>query len=75
MTKLSCERCQKRLSRKTARLIEGKVVCSTCMFASPLDRAKASYRPLESVDRRVGLTRTPLKDTQVTDTPGSQLDV
>lgn len=33
--KLCCEQCGKRLSRKTARLIDGKVLCSTCMFAPP----------------------------------------
>ncbi len=31
--KLECTRCSKRLSRKTARIIDGKVLCSTCMFA------------------------------------------
>lgn len=30
---MKCERCNKRLSRKTARLIDGEVLCSTCMFA------------------------------------------
>lgn len=30
--KLNCQQCGKRLSRKTARLIDGKVLCSTCMF-------------------------------------------
>lgn len=55
--KLCCEKCGKRLSRKTARLIEGKVLCSTCMFGpSPLERAKASYRPLLDVDELVGIT-------------------
>lgn len=28
-----CSRCQKRLSRKTARQIDGVVMCSACMFA------------------------------------------
>ena len=32
---LTCEQCNKRLSRKTARLIEGRVLCSTCMFKPP----------------------------------------
>jgi hypothetical protein len=27
-----CTRCNKRLSRKTARLIDGKVLCSACVF-------------------------------------------
>lgn len=30
---MNCTRCNKRLSRKTARIIDGKVLCSTCMFA------------------------------------------
>ena len=57
MTKLTCTKCGKRLSRKTARLIDGKVMCSACMFGpSPLERAKASYRPLRDVDEMVGIT-------------------
>lgn len=40
-TAFVCERCHKRLSRKTARLIDGKVLCSACMFAP----AKASETP------------------------------
>jgi formylmethanofuran dehydrogenase subunit E len=32
---LTCERCGKRLSRKTARQIDGVVMCSTCMFKPP----------------------------------------
>jgi hypothetical protein len=35
MSDLRCTRCDKRLSRKTARMIDGKVLCSTCMFAPP----------------------------------------
>lgn len=27
-----CEKCYKRLSRKTARLIDGKLLCSACLF-------------------------------------------
>jgi formylmethanofuran dehydrogenase subunit E len=27
-----CTRCNKRLSRKTARLIDGKILCSACVF-------------------------------------------
>lgn len=30
--KLTCTRCGKRLSRKSARLIGGKVLCSACLF-------------------------------------------
>jgi formylmethanofuran dehydrogenase subunit E len=30
--KLACTGCGKRLSRKTARLIDGKVLCSACLF-------------------------------------------
>jgi formylmethanofuran dehydrogenase subunit E len=29
---LRCSRCDKKLSRKTARQIEGKPVCSACLF-------------------------------------------
>lgn len=32
--KLTCSRCGKRLSRKTARLINGWVMCSSCMFGT-----------------------------------------
>lgn len=27
-----CSRCDKRLARKTARLIDGKLLCSACLF-------------------------------------------
>ena len=27
-----CTKCHKRLSRKTARLINGKIMCSACLF-------------------------------------------
>jgi formylmethanofuran dehydrogenase subunit E len=27
-----CTRCNKRLSRKTARLIDGNILCSACVF-------------------------------------------
>ena len=27
-----CTKCGKRLSRKTARLIDGKILCSACLF-------------------------------------------
>jgi formylmethanofuran dehydrogenase subunit E len=30
--KLTCQRCGKRLSRKTARQIDGVIMCSACMF-------------------------------------------
>lgn len=30
--KFTCQQCGKRLSRKTARLVEGRVLCSACMF-------------------------------------------
>jgi hypothetical protein len=33
---LRCSRCDKRLSRKAARMIDGKLLCSTCMFAGPV---------------------------------------
>jgi hypothetical protein len=29
---IRCTRCNKRLSRKTARMIDGKVLCSPCVF-------------------------------------------
>jgi formylmethanofuran dehydrogenase subunit E len=29
---MNCSRCNKRLSKKTARLIEGKPLCSACLF-------------------------------------------
>jgi formylmethanofuran dehydrogenase subunit E len=32
MTPLYCHRCDKKLSRKTARLIDGKLLCSSCLF-------------------------------------------
>lgn len=35
MQKFLCSRCGKRLWRKNARLIAGKLLCSTCMFAPP----------------------------------------
>jgi hypothetical protein len=31
---LTCTRCGKRLSKKRARMIDGKVLCSPCVFAS-----------------------------------------
>jgi hypothetical protein len=30
---VNCSICSKRLSKKNARLIDGKIMCSTCMFA------------------------------------------
>ncbi len=45
---LLCTHCGKRLSRKTARIIEGVVTCSTCMFApgtSPITK-RPSGRPI-----------------------------
>jgi formylmethanofuran dehydrogenase subunit E len=32
VTELRCSKCEKRLSRKSARLIDGKVLCSKCLF-------------------------------------------
>jgi formylmethanofuran dehydrogenase subunit E len=32
MDDLRCTNCAKKLSRKTARLIEGKLLCSACLF-------------------------------------------
>lgn len=31
-TMMNCQPCGKRLSRKTARMINGVIMCSTCMF-------------------------------------------
>jgi hypothetical protein len=45
---LRCARCDKRLSRKTARVIDGKVLCSTCMFAAPI-RWPKELRSLEDI--------------------------
>jgi hypothetical protein len=33
--RMRCLDCGKKLSKKTARLINGRVLCSTCMFALP----------------------------------------
>lgn len=33
--KLTCNRCGKRLSRKTARQVNGEVICSACLFSAP----------------------------------------
>jgi formylmethanofuran dehydrogenase subunit E len=30
--RLVCSRCDKKLTRKTARQIEGKLLCSACLF-------------------------------------------
>jgi hypothetical protein len=30
---LICQRCGKKLSRKRARIIDGEIMCSPCMFA------------------------------------------
>jgi hypothetical protein len=38
MIPLFCSKCNKRLSRKRARMIDGKVLCSACLFA-PRKRA------------------------------------
>lgn len=39
--KLQCTHCGKRLSRKTARQINGVVMCSTCLFKPASERACA----------------------------------
>lgn len=60
---LACKQCGKRLSRKTARLIDGRVLCSSCMFGpSPLDRAKASHRPMRDIDEILCIEREPASD-------------
>jgi predicted nucleic acid-binding Zn-ribbon protein len=45
--KLTCTRCGKSLSKKTARMIEGVVMCSSCMFA-PVRKAKPSSEDQQS---------------------------
>jgi hypothetical protein len=30
--KLNCSKCERLLSKKSARMIEGKVICSSCLF-------------------------------------------
>lgn len=35
MSGLRCTVCDKKLSRKTARVIDGKPLCSSCMFNGP----------------------------------------
>ena len=32
--KMECNRCRKRLTRKTARQVDGEVLCSPCMFGN-----------------------------------------
>lgn len=32
MPDLTCHKCSKKLSRKTARMVGGKVICSACLF-------------------------------------------
>ena len=40
LKKLVCSRCQKRLWKKNARLINGAIVCAPCMFnQTPKDAA------------------------------------
>ena len=39
MTDLACSKCGKRLSKKSARLIYGKVLCSKCLFP-PMKKGK-----------------------------------
>ena len=42
MTGLTCTRCAKRLSRKTARQIDGVVMCGNCMFRPPASVIEAA---------------------------------
>lgn len=44
MSELKCTHCGKRLSRKTARLIEGVVMCGTCMFKPKSEREAGEKR-------------------------------
>lgn len=34
MDEMRCSKCQKRLTHKRARLIDGKVICPSCLFPS-----------------------------------------
>jgi hypothetical protein len=40
---MTCTHCNKRLSRKTARQIDGVIMCSACMFTPP--KAEVIYEP------------------------------
>lgn len=50
MARLRCSRCDKALWKKNARLIDGKIMCSTCMFA-PAQVGRSGNRQ----DRETGL--------------------
>jgi hypothetical protein len=30
--RLNCSKCERKLSKKSARMVEGKVICSSCLF-------------------------------------------
>lgn len=57
---MNCERCGKRLSRKTARQIGGVVMCSACLFP-PMKRDG----PAETIDGfETGNTVAPNRDSE-----------
>ena len=41
---LTCQQCAKKLSKKTARMVERRVLCSTCMF-TPQKMTGAAIAP------------------------------
>lgn len=45
MSRLVCESCDKRLTRKGARQIDGKVICGDCMFRPPNPACKDCGKP------------------------------
>jgi formylmethanofuran dehydrogenase subunit E len=44
MAKLACSKCGKRLWKKSARLIDGRVICSACLFPK-LDKGRPNDLP------------------------------
>jgi predicted nucleic acid-binding Zn-ribbon protein len=68
---MNCTHCGKRLSRKTARQIDGVVMCGNCMFRPPardsgsgpagLRREPAQGEAPQSGDSRIA--QTPSEDT------------
>jgi recombinational DNA repair protein (RecF pathway) len=54
-----CARCQKKLSRKRARLIDGKVLCSTCMFAPPPRNEPILVADQTPIAAQVQISKTP----------------
>jgi formylmethanofuran dehydrogenase subunit E len=44
VNRMNCERCGKRLSKKSARLINNRVVCGVCMWKPTLARDSDATR-------------------------------